>query len=343
MRKIIASLLLVIAASSAMAQQYLIPVKVWAYGQENAPKTDDIKQTIQNLNQLNAQNKTGFQYYLLDYEFVNKKKFDNFGFYGQMPWQSMTRHDKNILNIALVGRLKKGGHDNKDVNYSGVCFGPTGSVVVAMRDDPSVVTHEVGHFLGLKHQFDIMDNIMSYNPKKQERRKFTDEQKQTMLDEAAKMKHSDKWKECASTLPDRYEPNDNLEMATPIKWDKMMGFTINGRVDGKGLLLESDVDILKFSISNKGTYNKPFICVDGPQIDLEVSILNSNKQEIDKTTVKTSNNGSQIFLKETKAGQYYIKVKPVNAQTKGEYNIGIFSSNNESLNITDEKNLRYWQ
>lgn len=302
MKHLIALLLLLTTTAATAQTRYAIPVKIWAYGVSNAPSYDDIKNTLQNLNKLNAQTETGFSYYLVDLEFVKKKKFDNMGFGIQMPWQSLTRHEKNLLNISLVGGLHKSGDKAKGQGRTGVCFSPTGSVTVTKGEDMSVVTHEVGHFLGLKHQFDLQDNIMSYNPDKTKRRVFTPEQKKQMLDEAAKMKHSKLW-QLADNEPiaDEFEPDLQYELATPIRSGKTQQHTFHRTVNGDGEVSYDAEDWLRFSFSKKTTLDNPKITVESEQ-PVKIELLDNNR-----TVVKSSDSAS-LDLNGTAPGSYYIKV-----------------------------------
>lgn len=296
------SLLLTTAAAAAAQTRYAIPVKIWAYGVQNAPSYDDVKNTLQNLNRLNAQTETGFSYYLVDLEFVRKKKFDNMGFGIQMPWQSITRHEKHLLNIALVGGLHKSGDKQKGQGRTGVCFSPTGSVTVTKGEDMSVVTHEVGHFLGLKHQFDLQDNIMSYNPDKTKRRVFTDAQKKQMLAEAAKMKNSKLWQLAdGEPITDEHEPDSQFELATPIRNGKSQQHTFHRTVDGDGEVSYDAEDWLRFSFSKKTTLDNPKITVESEQ-PVKIELLDANR-----TVIKSSETAS-LDLNGTAPGSYYIKV-----------------------------------
>ena len=303
MKHLLIALLLLLTTTAATAQtRYAIPVKIWAYGVSNAPSYDDIKNTLQNLNKLNAQTETGFSYYLVDLEFVKKKKFDNMGFGVQMPWQSLTRHEKNLLNISLVGALHKSGDQQKGQGRTGVCFSPTGSVTVTKGEDMSVVTHEVGHFLGLKHQFDLQDNIMSYNPDKTKRRVFTPEQKKQMLAEAAKMKHSKLW-QLADNEPiaDEFEPDLQYELATPIRSGKTQQHTFHRTVNGDGEVSYDAEDWLRFSFSKKTTLDNPKITVQSEKT-VKIALLDNNR------TVVKSAKGATLDLNGIAPGSYYIVV-----------------------------------
>ena len=303
MKHLIIALLLLLTTTATTAQtRYAIPVKIWAYGVSNAPSYDDIKNTLQNLNKLNAQTETGFSYYLVDLEFVKKKKFDNMGFGVQMPWQSLTRHEKNLLNISLVGALHKSGDQQKGQGRTGVCFSPTGSVTVTKGEDMSVVTHEVGHFLGLKHQFDLQDNIMSYNPDKTKRRVFTPEQKQQMLAEAAKMKHSKLWQLAYNEpIADEFEPDLQYELATPIRSGKTQQHTFYRTVNSDGEVSYDAEDWMRFSFSKKTTLDNPQITVESEKT-VKIALLDNNR------SVVKSANGATLDLNGIAPGSYYIVV-----------------------------------
>ena len=302
MKHLLIALSLLLTTAATAQTRYAIPVKIWAYGVSNAPSYDDIKNTLQNLNKLNAQTETGFSYYLVDLEFVKKKKFDNMGFGVQMPWQSLTRHEKNLLNISLVGALHKSGDQQKGQGRTGVCFSPTGSVTVTKGEDMSVVTHEVGHFLGLKHQFDLQDNIMSYNPDKTKRRVFTPEQKQQMLAEAAKMKHSKLW-QLADNEPiaDEFEPDLQYELATPIRSGKTQQHTFHRTVNSDGEVSYDAEDWMRFSFSKKTTLDNPQITVQSDKT-VKIALLDNNR------TVVKSTVGATIDLNGIAPGSYYIVV-----------------------------------
>ncbi len=324
MKLLLFAAFLTLATIADAQTRYSIPVKIWAYGVSNAPSYDDIKNTMQNLNKLNAQTETGFSYYLLDLEFVKKKKFDDMGFHSQMPWQSVTRHDKNMLNIALVGALSKSGDKAKNQGRTGVCFSLTGSVTVTKGEDMSVVTHEVGHFLGLKHQLDLKDNIMSYNPDKTKRRVFTDAQKKQMLDEAAKMKNSKLWKLAADEpTPDEFEPDSQYELATPIRNGKTQQHTFHRIIDGDGSTAYDTEDYLRFSFSKKTTLDSPKIVVEATSPNaIRIELLDSNR------TVLKSADGATLDLDGTAPGSYFIRI--VNTQkATSTYSVSLKLNNEE--------------
>ena len=312
MKHLIAALILTIATVHIAAAQtrYAIPVKIWAYGVQNAPSYDDIKNTLQNLNRLNAQTETGFSYYLVDLEFVKKKKFDNMGFGIQMPWQSITRHEKHLLNIALVGGLHKSGDKQKGQGRTGVCFSPTGSVTVTKGEDMSVVTHEVGHFLGLKHQFDLQHNIMSYTPYKTKRGDFTSEQKKQMLDEAAKMKNSKLWQLSeGEPVADEQEPDSQYELATPIRSGKTQQHTFHRIVNNDGETSYDSEDWLRFSFSKKTTLDNPKITVESAQT-VKIELLDNNRN-----SVASNDKDNTLSLNGVAPGSYFIKITNLQKST----------------------------
>ena len=130
---------------------YSVPVKFYVFGKNNAPDIQDVKETMQNLNSLNLKNNTLISFYLADVKFVRKKKFDKFGYYSQFPFQSFLRHDKNVMNVFLVSKLKKPGKKNKNLEYTGACNNVNHTVIISSKNDASVIAHEVGHYFVLKH------------------------------------------------------------------------------------------------------------------------------------------------------------------------------------------------
>ncbi|MBQ3658227.1 MAG: hypothetical protein II956_15515 [Bacteroidales bacterium] len=130
---------------------YSVPVKFYVFGKNNAPDIQDVKETVQNLNALYAENNTLISFYVSDVKFIRKKKFDKFGYYVQFPFQSFLRHDRKALNVFLVSKLTKPGKKNKNLEYTGVCNNVNHTVVVSSKNDASVIAHEVGHYFLLKH------------------------------------------------------------------------------------------------------------------------------------------------------------------------------------------------
>lgn len=380
---------------------YSIPVTLWVYGDtQYAPSASDIKETIQNLNKLNLENNTLISYYLADTKFKTSKRFNDFSFGWNMRWQSILHHKRKTLNLYLVPRLTKRGSKNKDLDFSGVCNTLNNSVFVAMRNDESVVTHEMAHALGLKHPHENcqkgkhkqesvereqfrggifrrgnnceingdglkdteaspllanctdkngnytkpeladkwgkkyepqLDNIMGYNTKKSDRRKFTYLQKAVMLYTLSENKMAENWKiaykpgnSVNGYLPDIYEPDNFYSHATTLKDKIEQEHTIgNAKVTKQKTIAE--IDCFKFTIPKSVNIEKSGIYISDGQFEsnenLGVMLLDENKANHIEFTKKAGEDlkiefkDCKIGTKPLTPGTYYLVVAGADQNT----------------------------
>ncbi|MCQ2973463.1 MAG: hypothetical protein MJ211_01485 [Bacteroidales bacterium] len=130
---------------------YSIPIKIWAYGFNYLPSDNEIKIAIQNLNELNKLNNTKLVFYLEEVEKNKKPSFEQFGYYFNLPIQTMLHHSKGLVNITFVNWLKKPGKKNRELIYTGCYNHLSNSVVTISSASKSIIAHEVGHYFGLHH------------------------------------------------------------------------------------------------------------------------------------------------------------------------------------------------
>ena len=135
--------------------QYMIPVKFRIYKSKNLNAYSDDYVYVQNqmdiLNNFHAENNTGFRFYLRpDIEFVHNDRRLIMGYFFEAFFQTLFHHSKDAVNIFVVKNLKKrkGG---KNALVRGTYNKLTNSVILKSNTYSSTLTHELGHFFGLKH------------------------------------------------------------------------------------------------------------------------------------------------------------------------------------------------
>jgi hypothetical protein len=132
--------------------RYLVPVKFWAYRQNNGtggPSHAEIKNLMADLNHFNSINHTGIQFYLREIKYIDKTARQVFGYYVEAPLQTVIRHTKPALNVYIIENFKK-KHEARRV-VRGTYNIMTKSVIIQRENSRTALSHEVGHYFGLLH------------------------------------------------------------------------------------------------------------------------------------------------------------------------------------------------
>ncbi len=133
---------------------YIIPVKFWII--KNKKKTigpSELKKFIQYLNYYYSINNTGIRFSLRpDYQYINKEKLLNLRYYLQAPFQSLKIKSKACINVIIVNKLvKKKLFKSKKKKYAGTYNPISHGIIISGNISTSTLSHEIGHYLGLKH------------------------------------------------------------------------------------------------------------------------------------------------------------------------------------------------
>ncbi len=134
---------------------YKVPVKFWIYRQDDGSggvSNKEIKDYINYLNYYYSINNTGIRFYLnTDITYIDKSKYYLMRYMSQAPFQSMKNRTKGNLNVIIARRLHKSGKFGKRQEYNGTYNTVTKGVIISSKTSTSSLSHEIGHFFGLKH------------------------------------------------------------------------------------------------------------------------------------------------------------------------------------------------
>lgn len=132
-----------------------IPLKFWVHtseGESVEEIQEEVKQQLENLNNYNKLNQTGFSFYLLDEpEIVKEEKNAKTGYYLEGPLNSMTNKENDAINIHLVEKLVKPNLFGPDKTVRATYNSITNAIFLTRNGANTTLTHEIGHLFGLLH------------------------------------------------------------------------------------------------------------------------------------------------------------------------------------------------
>jgi hypothetical protein len=134
---------------------YRIPVKFWIFRMSNGTgglTLTEIKEYMNDLNYYHSINNTGFRFYLRpDIEYINNDRLYKLNYISQAPFQSMLKKSKGCINVLVTEKLIKKNLFKADNSYSGTYNRLSNAVIYSKGSSSSTLTHEIGHYFGLKH------------------------------------------------------------------------------------------------------------------------------------------------------------------------------------------------
>ncbi len=133
---------------------YRVPLTFWLY-QDNEAKHGaseiDVKKQINLLNYYYLTNNTGISFYLKEIKIVKKTKRQTFGYFFEAPFVTSLNKKNGSINIHLVQSLQKRKISGNKILYKGTFNGVNKSITVVRYNAKAGLTHEIGHYFGLKH------------------------------------------------------------------------------------------------------------------------------------------------------------------------------------------------
>ncbi len=134
---------------------YRIPVKFHVHRDnagEGGVSDTEIKEYMNYLNYYHSTNASGIRFYLQDeIDFVDKTKYQKVGYISQTLKVTRMNNHSGSVNVHLVGSLAVYRFGKATKSFFGVYNHLTDGIIVRQRSATATVTHEIGHFLGLKH------------------------------------------------------------------------------------------------------------------------------------------------------------------------------------------------
>ncbi len=135
---------------------YTIPVKFFIIRKNDKDKKTGpayLKELIQYLNYYYSINNTGISFSLRpDFEYIDKSKLLNLQYYKQAPFLAFKAKTKACINVIITGNLvKKKFLKSRKKKYAGTYNPLANTIIISRNTSTSTLSHEIGHYLGLKH------------------------------------------------------------------------------------------------------------------------------------------------------------------------------------------------
>jgi hypothetical protein len=134
---------------------YRIPVKFWVYRLSDGSKGVSprfLRDQIRQLNYYHSVNNTGIRFYqhpkisYIDNDRLYILRYMTSGFF-----QALTTKDEGSINVLVSGNLIRKNSGNRPKEYHGVHNSISGNIIVRQKIATQTLTHEIGHFFGLRH------------------------------------------------------------------------------------------------------------------------------------------------------------------------------------------------
>jgi hypothetical protein len=134
---------------------YRIPIKFWIYRQSDGtggPDAQTIKNLIVSINYYHRINKTGLSFYLKpDISYINSSRHIRFGYLFEAPVEIFKHGEKGCVNIFVVRSLDQYFFGKTIRHFNGTYNSLAGDIILRETAAITTMSHEVGHYLGLKH------------------------------------------------------------------------------------------------------------------------------------------------------------------------------------------------